>query len=493
MRKTANFLTNTLLFALAGALICGIAFQSQAFALAGAVGFQGLHFASIPSFVAGNLALTTVKGIKDQMGTIHKRMNETLEKADKEKRDLTKEEDDQYKADEVEFNSLKAKLQRLTDAEERKKSMLDFKPATTDVQDEVPEAEKRNFSKFNLVRGLQLLAEGRQLDGVEKEVHEIAAKEARDSGLKIAGFAVPAFLPGSKPEQRAQTVTGQTSAAGDQGGVSVATEVNQLIEALWSTNFLSLVGATRFAGLVGNQTFPVQTTKPAAEGVTEIQALTDQEILFGKVDMAPNRRGATIPISKQLLLQSSFDVQRFVIAQIVKSLDYKLNADAITAILAAITSGNGNLLALGTNGLAPTYVDAVGLETLISASDADKAGIKYLTNSKVRGKYKLTQKFSGTNGDPVWEKGNEINGYPAVVSNIVPSNLTKGTSSGVCSAIVLGNFADLYVGMWGGTDFVVDPYTKAKQAEVEITANMYWDVEVARALSFAGIKDALTT
>jgi HK97 family phage major capsid protein len=493
MRKTTIFLTNILFFALAGALICGIGFQSPDAALAGAAAFQGLHFVSIPYGVAGDLTVTSIKGIKDQMGTIHKRMDATIKKAETEKRDLTKEETDQYDADEVEFNSLEAKLKRLEKAEERSKSMLSFKPATTDVQDDVSEAEKRNFSGFSIVRGLQLMAEGRQLDGVEKEVHEIASKEARDSGLKIAGFAVPAYLPGSKPEQRGQTATGQTSAAGDQGGVSVATEVNQLIEALWANNFLSLVGATRFAGLVGNQTFPVQSSKPAAESPTEIAALTDQEILFSKVDMTPNRRGATIPISKQLLLQSSFDVQKFVINQIVKSLDYKLNADAITAVLAAIISGNGNLLALGTNGLAPTYVDAVALETLIAASDADKAGIKYLTNSKVRGKYKLTQKFASTNGDPVWEKGNEINGYPAVVSNIVPSNLTKGTSSGVCSAIVLGNFADLYVGMWGGTDFVVDPYTKAKQAEVEITANMFWDVEVARAASFAGIKDALTT
>ena len=48
------------------------------------------------------------------------------------------------------------------------------------------------------------------------------------------------------------------------------------------------------------------------------------------------------------------------------------------------------------------------------------------------------------------------------------------------------------MGIWGGVDFVVDIYTLAKKGEVAITANMFWDVEVARAKAFAGIKDALT-
>jgi HK97 family phage major capsid protein len=194
-----------------------------------------------------------------------------------------------------------------------------------------------------------------------------------------------------------------------------------------------------------------------------------------------------------LLLQSSIDVQNFVIDQIRMALDYKLNVDAINAILAAISTANGNILELGTDGAVPDYASIVGLETIVAANDADKNSLKYLTNSKVRGKLKLTQKFTGTNGDPVWEKGNEMNGYPAVVSNIVPSNLTKGTATGVCSAIVFGNFSDLYVGIWGGADFIIDPFSAKKKAQIEITCNMFWDTEVARVKSFAGIKDAKTT
>lgn len=430
------------------------------------------------------------KQLREERATKVQSMQALLAKAEAEKRTITAEERTQWTTLNDEILVLDADLVIAERAEQLAKEAATV--AGAQKQGEFSEKEVKDFRSFSIARGLALIAQGKPLDGIEAEVHAMAEADAKRSGLQIEGFAVPAFLPGSKPEKRGQSATGQTTNPGDQGGVFVETQVNGLIDALWSRNFLSLVGAQRFAGLVGNQKFPVQLTKPVAESVTEIQALTDQEILFGEVDMSPNRRGATIPISKQLLLQTSFDVQRFILDQIRKSLDYKLNSDAITAVLAAITVGNANLIALGTNGLAPTYADLVAMETLLAASDADKDTVKYLTNPKVKGKLKTTQVFSGTNGDPVW-KDSILNDYPAITSNIVPSNLTKGTSSGVASAIVLGNWADLYVGMWGGVDFVVDPFTLAKKAQIQITTNMWWDTEVARSASFVGIKDALTT
>lgn len=497
-----NLLTRILLFALVGFIVGAAAGQSaelsseavKALAFSGAIVFQYLHFVSVPLGVFSFIAPTTVKGAKEQRHKLGNDMRAMLKKVEDEKRTFTPDEQKQFDDLNTEFDQVQASLEGL-----EKREAVNLKIAAAmaggteggpDGGRKLSQGEARDFSKFSILRGLSLLADGKPLDGIEAEVHTIAVEEARKNGVQISGFGVPAIIGMAK---RGQTATGQTTSAGDQGGDTVATELNALIEALWSQNFLSKIGATRLAGLVGNQEFPVQSTKPAASELTEIENNTATEILFDKIAMSPNRRGVTIPISKLLLIQSSFDVQAFVMNQMRMALDYKLNVDAITAILAAITSGNANLLPLEVDGAAPTYEDIVDLETLIAAADADKDGIKFLTNPKVRGKLKLTQKFGGTNGDPVWEKGNEMNGYPAVVSNIIPSNLTKGSAAAICSAIVLGNFRDFYVGMWGGMDFVVDPYSLKKTAQVEITANMFWDTEVARAASFAGIKDALTT
>lgn len=74
----------------------------------------------------------------------------------------------------------------------------------------------------------------------------------------------------------------------------------------------------------------------------------------------------------------------------------------------------------------------------------------------------------------------------------MPSNLTKGTSSGVCSAIIFGNFADLIIGMWGGLDLTVDPYSNSTTGTVRVVALQDVDIAVRHAESFSAMLDALT-
>lgn len=424
-----------------------------------------------------------ITDLRSDIASKRSEMKAIFDKAVQENRSRTAEETTKWGALKAEAEALETELRDLEEQDRINRA------AAAPVNAPNVITEKKDMSSFSIMRGIRLMYEKKPLDGAEKEVHDLAVEEARANGIAVEGFAVPAFIP---KEKRGQTVTGQTSATGDQGGLAVQTEINGLIEALWEKNFLSEVGATRLAGLVGNQKFIVESTKVTAQEKTEIAELTDDEILFDDIDMSPNRRGISVPVSKQSIIQMSLDVQKLVMNSIRKGLNKKLNQDAMTAILAAITTPNGNLVLLDANGADPDYNAMVDLETIVANNNAEKVAMKYLTNTKVRGKLKKTQRFATTNGDPVWEKGNEVNGYPAVVSNIVPSNLTKGSAAAICSAIVFGSFEDVYVGMWGGMDFVVDPYTLAKKHSIQITANMFWDVEIARALSFAGIKDALT-
>ena len=134
----------------------------------------------------------------------------------------------------------------------------------------------------------------------------------------------------------------------------------------------------------------------------------------------------------------------------------------------------------------------MGLETDVATSNADVGTLGYLTNAKVRGKLKVTEKFSSTNGQPIWTDGNTpLNGYAAYVTNAVPSNLTKGSSS-VASAIIFGNFADLMIGLWGATDILVDPYTGGAAGTVRVRVLQSCDIALRNTESFATMEDALT-
>jgi hypothetical protein len=147
----------------------------------------------------------------------------------------------------------------------------------------------------------------------------------------------------------------------------------------------------------------------------------------------------------------------------------------------------------GTNGAAPTWANIIALETAVAFANADIGNMGYLTNAKVRGKLKSTEKFTTSNGMPVYESGNTpLNGYQAAITNAVPSNLTKGSASGVASAIIFGNFADLMIGMWGSLDLMVDPYTGSTAGTVRVVALQDVDVAVRNIESFATMVDALT-
>ena len=156
------------------------------------------------------------------------------------------------------------------------------------------------------------------------------------------------------------------------------------------------------------------------------------------------------------------------------------------------TSGIGSVVG-GTNGLAPTWDHIVDLETAVAVANADVGTLGYLTNAKVRGKLKKTFVDSPGSGERVWQQGDApLNGYRAGVTNAVPSNLDKGTANDLCSAILFGNWADLIIGMWGGLDLLVDPYTGGAAGTVRVIVHQDVDVAVRHAESFSAMLDALT-
>ncbi|MDR6805564.1 HK97 family phage major capsid protein [Dyadobacter sp. BE34] len=357
-------------------------------------------------------------------------------------------------------------------------------------QRDVSKQDERDLARFSLLRALDSKLHMRELDGVEAEVQSIGMEAAKRDNIEVNGAGL--IVMDSIFTKRGQTATGQTTNPGDQGGVLIREDVRSVLEVLQANTFLKEVDATFLTGLTGNLKIPVQDTVPAIQELDEIEEMMDAEILFSSLGMVPERRGVTIPISRQIMIQGSIDMEQFVISQIGEALAQKMNVEAAIKLLLIITSANGNLLGLDTNGALPTYEDIVELETMVSGYNHLRGKPKYLTNSKVRGILKTTQKFAGTNGEAVWDtRDNLLNGYQPVVSNLIPSNLTKNTGTNL-SALIYGNFKDWIVGQWGGTEYIVDPYTAKKKAEIEVTVNAFWNQRESRKKSFAGIKDIVT-
>lgn len=290
------------------------------------------------------------------------------------------------------------------------------------------------------------------------------------------------------------------------GGNTVATELlgSSFIELLRNAVILDKLGITWLRDLAGNIAIPSQTGGATHYWVPENGSVTESQATFGQVVMTPKTIGLLTDYSRRLLLQSSIDVEAAVRLDLATGLGLGIQTGALNGtgsgnepigLLNAIGVGS---VQLGANGAAPTYDMMVDLESAVANANADAGNLAYVTNSKVRGKLRKTQEFASTNGKPVWTTGRERGigeglGYDALVTNTMPSNLTKGTSSGVCSAIAFGNWADLMIGLWGGLDILLDPYTGSGSGAKRVVALQDCDVGFRNVTSFAVSKDVLTT
>jgi len=82
-------------------------------------------------------------------------------------------------------------------------------------------------------------------------------------------------------------------------------------------------------------------------------------------------------------------------------------------------------------------------------------------------------------------------GERAEFSNSVPSDLTKGSGTGL-SAVLYGDWSELLIGIWSEIDILVNPFesTAYSKANVSIRAMATVDTAVRHVASFAAIKDA---
>ena len=258
------------------------------------------------------------------------------------------------------------------------------------------------------------------------------------------------------------------------------------------------LGCTFLTGLSANVDIPRKITASTLGMLTEIGSSSETAPATAKATLSPKRIGAYVQVSKQALIQSAIALENMIRDDLVTSAAVLLENQCINGAgtgaeikgLRAVT-GIGTVTG-GTNGLAPAWSHLVDLESACANANAEPDRLSgYLTNTKVRGKYKQTQ--FATNLPMIWQNGPQpLNGYKVAVTNNVPSNLTKGTSTTVCSATLFGSdWSNAVIGLFGAPDITVDPYSLAATGQVQITLNQFADLAHRQPATTAKIDDLL--
>jgi hypothetical protein len=116
------------------------------------------------------------------------------------------------------------------------------------------------------------------------------------------------------------------------------------------------------------------------------------------------------------------------------------------------------------------------METALRNDNVNSESLAYILPSAINGALKTTEKASGT--AQFVTDGRSMNGYRTVVSN-------QGTAGNV----YLGDFSDLLIGMFGGLDLTVDPYSLSTTGSVRVIALQSVDTAVRHAQSFCVSND----
>jgi HK97 family phage major capsid protein len=318
--------------------------------------------------------------------------------------------------------------------------------------------------------------------GFEREVSEAVEKKL---GRSARGFFIPeevlkrAFNKGNKAE----------------GGQLVDTTLDtaSFVSLLHEKLVVAEMGATYKSGLVGDLEIPTEASDVDAFWVSEGADYGDTTSTFDSFFLKNKSIGASTLLTRTIQKQSSMNIESFVMSRLANKIARGIDYAALFGNgqngqpLGLLNQAGINILSLGANGAKLTWADIIALETEVAANNADIGSLGYVTNARVRGALKSTTKVAEY-PEYIWSIADQLNGYKAMASNQIPGNLSKGTGTDL-SAMIFGNWSDLWIGAWGGLDMIVDPYSRSKSGSLVVTAMQDIDVAVARPQSFAAYKD----
>jgi hypothetical protein len=327
-----------------------------------------------------------------------------------------------------------------------------------------------------------------KLDGFEQEVHEEL------SSLNRARSPVGKLVP----IQALSTLRRDLSIAGYPQVVQT-TVGDRIIPFLRAKTICGRLGATIIDGLTGgNVRLPRVIVGGTASWLPETGGGTDNDQSLDSFTISPKRISGSTVMSRQLVLQSSPDIEDFVANHIA-------NAIAVAVDNAAI---NGSGTAPQPLGILHYPANASGSYTYASRS----ANVTFggaATWQKVLA-FELAPEqglitYNGTFGwavDPTvrdkWQQAPKVAGYPSFLWENIGDDDTFGRVNGrraisstqlPAGQVIFGRWSDVMICSWVGLEILVDPFSLATTAEIRVRSTLLADIQFRYPLAFCASAD----
>jgi len=342
------------------------------------------------------------------------------------------------------------------------------------------EVNKR-YSIVNVVRHMVASANGENAGvdiGFEREV---SAEFAKRTGKQPRGIYIPHSV----------SLRADPFLKGGNGSNMVATNllVGSMIEALRSKMVLAEAGVTMLTGLVGDIAIPKGGAITGSWVDGENNAVTDAKPTITQVTGTPKTASAWCDASRRLYLQSSVDIESFIQNELMNTL-----ARLIEVAGFAGTNANGQPKGLksqaGVNNPsvtvnAATRTELIGFLTAILSDNADFPNKSWIMRPDGAGLLRalpdgILKNVAGSENvstfgmGPLLKDDGSLLGYKVHETSNVPAH-----------HIFFGAWSQMIIGMWGGLDLTVDPYSNSTTGAIRIVAHQDVDVMVRNGEAFS--------
>jgi HK97 family phage major capsid protein len=367
-------------------------------------------------------------------------------------------------------------------------------------------AEQRRFSLARLVAATCL----RGHDGAKAAKAAGFELEACGAVREKLGLTGPGYpLTDELMLGRTLTATGGVGT----GGAIVETEVplEWWGPALRAQSKVRALGAT-VAPAKNSLSIPILTTGSGAGADTENASQADADPAFAASAYAPFTITANSTASRRLLVQTELAeiiLRRDLVAAVAEKEDlYSIQGSNAGGQPQGLIGFTGvTVSALGTNGGAPTWAMVLDCIRQVGLQKAVQGGaMGWLASTKAAVTMRNVSKTASWGflwDDPTAGAGalpptdaaglpdGFIAGYRAMMSENVPSTLTKGTSGATLSALIFGNWADFFILEYSPPYLLPDPYTFSNTGAVRFNVHREVAVGPRRPKSFCNVVDMI--
>ena len=370
---------------------------------------------------------------------------------------------------------------------------------------------KREIKQFSICKAIRELSDingPRVLTGLEGEANQAMCKLLK---RETGGFFLPpeTTVPTHSLAVRQDVAMPYppppwTTGANLTGGALIQTDYLPLIDFLRIWLVVRQAGARVLTGLSGNIAIPKQTGAASCFWLDENAPVTFTVQNWIQIGLTPKRLSAGTIFSRQLVIQSTPDVENLIRSDLAEVMAAEMDRVALYGDGTAprprgiINQVGINRWEFGTDPLFEGYVKAV---VSIDDSRVNLTSGAWIANPRCWGAGISTPKFPNTGITVVNEgTGRQAEmytclGYPYLrtqqipntdqAANVPPAPPGANPYPRLGGAVFFGNWSDLLIGQWAGFEVVVDPYTLAHLAQVRVVVLQFADLNVRYPEAFA--------